>query len=117
MASAPDAVSYGDGGAPTNPNAVTYYLKATLYLISWGIFSGLIILLNNWIMNFDGFPYPITLSATGPLVSWCIAAFLVIIGHSKLERRVTASEWFTSVFPIGFFTAVTYAAGNGGLRT
>ena len=45
--------------------AWAYYARSTLYILSWGLVSGIIILLNNWIMNYDGFPFPITLSATG----------------------------------------------------
>lgn len=90
----------------------TYYAKSITYLLGWSVMSGLIILLNNWIMNYDGFPFPITISATGPLFSWLVAAVLVLTGHTKLQRKMTFKMWLQYVFPIGFFTAVTYATGN-----
>jgi drug/metabolite transporter (DMT)-like permease len=74
--------------------------------------SGLIIILNNWVMHYDGFPFPIALSATGPLFSWVVSAVLVASGHTRLERHMTFKTWMKQVFPIGFFTAVTYATGN-----
>eukprot|EP00740_Mantoniella_antarctica_P001969 CAMPEP_0181364014 /NCGR_PEP_ID=MMETSP1106-20121128/9114_1 /TAXON_ID=81844 /ORGANISM="Mantoniella antarctica, Strain SL-175" /LENGTH=350 /DNA_ID=CAMNT_0023478607 /DNA_START=263 /DNA_END=1315 /DNA_ORIENTATION=- len=89
-----------------------YCAKSVTYLVAWSLVSGLIILLNNWIMHYDGFPFPITLSATGPLCSWAIAALLVLSGHTRLERRVTFRTWVLHIFPIGVFTAITYAAGN-----
>lgn len=89
-----------------------YGLKATLFLLFWGITSGLIIIVNDKILNEVKFPYPIIVSATGPLLSWFIAALLVITGSVKLERVLTLREWLLTVFPIGFFTAVTFAAGN-----
>mmetsp|Transcript_36561 Transcript_36561/g.90234 ORF Transcript_36561/g.90234 Transcript_36561/m.90234 type:complete len:94 (+) Transcript_36561:49-330(+) len=51
-----------------------YYAKTFTYLLGWSFVSGMIIILNNWIMHYDGFPFPITLSATGPLFSWFMAA-------------------------------------------
>lgn len=92
--------------------AWAYYAKSFTYLLSWSLVSGLIIILNNWIMHYDGFPFPITLSATGPLFSWVVAALLVLTGHTELERQMTLKTWFRNIFPIGFFTAVTYATGN-----
>ena len=89
-----------------------YTLKATLFLLAWGASSALIILLNDAILNEYGFPYPIALSLTGPVVSWFLSIGLLLTGFVKLERVLTLREWLTSVFPIGFFTAVTYAAGN-----
>jgi len=90
----------------------TYHAKMIIYLLAWSLVSGLIIILNNWLMNFDGFPFPITLSATGPLFSWMVSAILVASGHTKLERHMTFRTWLRQVFPIGFFTAITYATGN-----
>ena len=46
------------------------------YLLVWSLVSGLIIILNNWVMHYDGFPFPIALSATGPLFSWVVSAVL-----------------------------------------
>ena len=89
-----------------------YYAKMFTYLIAWSTVSGLLVILNNWIMHYDGFPFPITLSASGPLFSWFMAAILVLSGHTKLERRITFRIWLRNIFPIGFFTAVTYATGN-----
>ena len=89
-----------------------YYAKSFTYLLGWSSVSGLIIILNNWIMHYDGFPFPITLSATGPLFSWMMAAVLVLTGHTKLERHMTFKTWLRNIFPIGFFTAITYATGN-----
>ena len=89
-----------------------YTLKATLYLLTWGASSGLIILVNDAVLNKYDFPYPIAVSATGPLVSWMLAALMVMTGAVRLERVMTVREWLLTVFPIGFFTAVTFAAGN-----
>ena len=89
-----------------------YTLKATLYLLAWGTCSGLIILVNDAVLNRYDFPYPIAVSATGPLLSWMIAAILVMTNSVKLERTLSLKEWLVTVFPIGFFTAVTFAAGN-----
>lgn len=89
-----------------------YTLKATLYLLTWGASSGLIILVNDAVLNAYDFPYPIAVSATGPLVSWMLAAVMVMTGTVRLERVMTVREWLLTVFPIGFFTAVTFAAGN-----
>lgn len=89
-----------------------YYAKALTYLLAWSLVSGLIIILNNWILHYDHFPFPITLSASGPLFSWLVAATLVATGHTKLERRMTFGLWLRNIFPIGFFTAITYATGN-----
>ncbi|CEF98799.1 Triose-phosphate transporter domain [Ostreococcus tauri] len=89
-----------------------YAFRATFYLLAWGTTSGLIILLNDAVLNKYDFPYPIAVSATGPLVSWIIAAVLVVTNRVKLEKTLTIREWLLTVFPIGFFTAVTYAAGN-----
>ena len=89
-----------------------YTLKATLYLLAWGTCSGLIILVNDAVLNRYDFPYPIAVSATGPLLSWMIAAILVLTNSVKLERTLSLKEWLVTVFPIGFFTAVTFAAGN-----
>ena len=63
-------------------------------------------------MHYDGFPFPITLSASGPLFSWLMAVILVLSGHTKLERRITFRIWLRNIFPVGFFTAVTYATGK-----
>ena len=89
-----------------------YYAKMITYLVAWSVVSGLLIILDNWIMHYDGFPFPITLSASGPLFSWLMAVILVLSGHTKLERRITFRIWLRNIFPVGFFTAVTYAAGN-----
>ena len=89
-----------------------YYAKALSFLLAWSLVSGLIIILNNWILHYDHFPFPITLSASGPLFSWLVAATLVACGHTKLERRTTFTLWLRNIFPIGFFTAITYATGN-----
>ena len=67
--------------------AWAYMAKSLTYLLGWSLVSGLIIILNNWIMHYGGFPFPITLSASGPLFSWCVAATLVLTGHTKLERQ------------------------------
>jgi len=98
--------------APRELVRAVYALKATLFLLLWGSSSGLIILVNDRILNEVKFPYPILVSSTGPLLSWFIAAFLVMSGSVKLERVLTLREWLLTVFPIGFFTAVTFAAGN-----
>ena len=90
----------------------TYHAKMITYLLAWSLVSGLIIILNNWLMNYNGFPFPIALAATGPLFSWVVSAALVVSGHTKLERHMTFKTWMKQVFPIGFFTAVTYATGN-----
>lgn len=90
----------------------TYHAKMITYLLAWSLVSGLIIILNNWLMNYNDFPFPIALSATGPLFSWIVSAILVASGHTKLEREMTFKTWIRQVFPIGFFTAVTYATGN-----
>jgi drug/metabolite transporter (DMT)-like permease len=89
-----------------------YHAKMVTYLLAWSLVSGLIIILNNWVMHYDGFPFPIALSATGPLFSWVVSAVLVASGHTRLERHMTFKTWMKQVFPIGFFTAVTYATGN-----
>ena len=89
-----------------------YHAKMVTYLLAWSLVSGLIIILNNWVMHYDGFPFPIALSATGPLFSWVVSAVLVASGHTRLERQMTFKTWMQQVFPIGFFTAVTYATGN-----
>ena len=89
-----------------------YHAKMVTYLLAWSLVSGLIIILNNWVMHYDGFPFPIALSATGPLFSWVVSAVLVASGHTRLERQMTFQTWMRQVFPIGFFTAVTYATGN-----
>ena len=89
-----------------------YHAKMVTYLLAWSLVSGLIIILNNWVMHYDGFPFPIALSATGPLFSWVVSAVLVASGHTRLEREMTFKTWMQQVFPIGFFTAVTYATGN-----
>ena len=89
-----------------------YHAKMVTYLLAWSLVSGLIIILNNWVMHYDGFPFPIALSATGPLFSWVVSAVLVASGHTRLERHMTFKTWMRQVFPIGFFTAVTYATGN-----
>ena len=89
-----------------------YHAKMVTYLLAWSLVSGLIIILNNWVMHYDGFPFPIALSATGPLFSWVVSAVLVASGHTRLERHMTLKTWMKQVFPIGFFTAVTYATGN-----
>ena len=89
-----------------------YHAKMVTYLLAWSLVSGLIIILNNWVMHYDGFPFPIALSATGPLFSWVVSAVLVASGHTRLERQMTFKTWMQQVFPIGFFTAVSYATGN-----
>ena len=89
-----------------------YHAKMVTYLLAWSLVSGLIIILNNWVMHYDSFPFPIALSATGPLFSWVVSAVLVASGHTRLERQMTFQTWMRQVFPIGFFTAVTYATGN-----
>ena len=89
-----------------------YNAKMVTYMLAWSLVSGLIIILNNWVMHYDGFPFPIALSATGPLLSWVVSAVLVASGHTRLERHMTFKTWMKQVFPIGFFTAVTYATGN-----
>ena len=38
-----------------------YYAKALSFLLAWSLVSGLIIILNNWILHYDHFPFPITL--------------------------------------------------------
>jgi drug/metabolite transporter (DMT)-like permease len=116
--SVPSATPGSRAGAPKHGKDASeeatfaYYAKMVVYLTAWSFVSGLLIILNNWIMHYDGFPFPITLSATGPLFSWLIAATLVFTGHTRLERRMTLAVWVRNIFPIGFFTAVTYAAGN-----
>jgi drug/metabolite transporter (DMT)-like permease len=89
-----------------------YALRATLFLLAWGVSSALIIMVNDAILNEYGFPYPIAVSMTGPLFSWIVASGLLMCGVIKLERKLSLREWLTQVFPIGFFTAVTFAAGN-----
>ena len=59
-----------------------YYAKMITYLVAWSVVSGLLIILDNWIMHYDGFPFPITLSASGPLFSWLMAVILVLSGHT-----------------------------------
>ena len=87
-----------------------YYAKMITYLVAWSVVSGLLIL-DNWIMHYDGFPFPITLSASGPLFSWLMAVILVLSGHTKLERRITF-EFGSGTSSPSDSHVVTYAAGN-----
>lgn len=97
---------------PEDVARAVYVLRASFFLLAWGVSSGLLILLNDAVLNKYDFPYPIAVSATGPLMSWIIAALLILTNSVKLERTLTLREWLLTVFPIGFFTAITYAAGN-----
>lgn len=89
-----------------------YWVKSSFFLLSWAFVSGGIILLNKYIFVKDDFPYPIAISATGPLCSWIVAALLIASGKVTIENRVTMWEYFTIIVPIGLFTAITFASGN-----
>ena len=54
-----------------------YYAKALTYLLAWSLVSGLIIILNNWILHYDHFPFPITITCLGQSFSGLFAAILV----------------------------------------
>jgi drug/metabolite transporter (DMT)-like permease len=93
-------------------DAKVFVWKSVFFLISWSIVSGGIILLNKYIFVKDDFPYPITVSATGPLCSWIVAAGLIAIGKVEIENRITMYEYVTIILPIGLFSAITFASGN-----
>jgi hypothetical protein len=69
-----------------------YYAKSISYLLCWSLVSGLIIILNNWIMHYDAFPFPITLSATVRLHSCCIQATLESACESAWLQTTLATE-------------------------
>lgn len=89
-----------------------YWVKSTFFLLSWAFVSGGIILVNKYIFVKDNFPYPIAVSATGPLCSWIVATLLIGSGRVTIENRMTAREYATIIIPIGLFTAITFASGN-----
>ena len=89
-----------------------YWVKSLFFLFSWAFVSGGIILLNKYIFVKDDFPYPIAISATGPLCSWIVAALLIASGRVTIENRLTLWEYVTIIIPIGLFTAITFASGN-----
>ena len=89
-----------------------YWVKSLFFLFSWAFVSGGIILLNKYIFVKDDFPYPIAISATGPLCSWIVAALLIASGRVTIENRLTLWEYVTIIIPFGLFTAITFASGN-----
>lgn len=86
--------------------------KVMLYLFVWGMCSGLIILVNDAVLNRYDFLYLIVVSVMGLLLLWMIVVILVLMNLVKLECMFLLKEWFVTVFLIGFFIAVTFAAGN-----
>ena len=89
-----------------------YWVKSTFFLLSWAFVSGGIILVNKYIFVKDNFPYPIAVSATGPLCSWIVATLLIGSGRVTIENRMTRRGVRTIIIPIGLFTAITFASGN-----
>lgn len=72
------------------------------------------IFLNSYLLNEDGFHYPMTLCSMGLAASWTISSLLVTLGVSKLDksRDMSARWYFKHVVPIGGFAAFSLALGN-----
>jgi len=87
---------------------------ALFYIVAWGCASSGLIFLNSYLLNEDGFHYPMTLCSMGLAASWTISSVLVNSGISKLEKSKDMSlRWFVKhVVPIGGFAAFSLALGN-----
>lgn len=87
---------------------------ALFYIIAWGCASSGLIFLNSYLLNQDGFHYPMTLCSMGLGASWTISSVLVNSGVCKLEKSKDVSlRWYVRhVVPIGFFASFSLALGN-----
>ena len=72
------------------------------------------IFLNSYLLNEDGFHYPMTLCSMGLAASWTISSLLVTLGVSKLDKsKDMSARWYVKhVVPIGGFAAFSLALGN-----
>jgi drug/metabolite transporter (DMT)-like permease len=73
-----------------------------------------LIMVNQYILKYLHFPYPILLSALGVVASGLTARILVQMGYFKLQRAeaVEGVLWYKRVLPVGFCSAATLAFGN-----
>jgi drug/metabolite transporter (DMT)-like permease len=73
-----------------------------------------LIFLNSYLLNEDGFHYPMTLCSMGLGASWTISSVLVSLGVSKLDKsKDMTTRWYVKhVVPIGGFAAFSLALGN-----
>jgi len=96
------------------PPAAQNLLQALFYIFAWGCASSGLIFLNSYLLNEDGFHYPMTLCSMGLGASWTISSVLVSLGVSKLDKsKDMTTRWYVKhVVPIGGFAAFSLALGN-----
>lgn len=96
------------------PHPPQNLLQALFYIFAWGCASSGLIFLNSYLLNEDGFHYPMTLCSMGLGASWTISYLLVSLGVSKLDKsKDMTTRWYVKhVVPIGGFAAFSLALGN-----
>ncbi|KNC79939.1 hypothetical protein SARC_07688 [Sphaeroforma arctica JP610] len=80
--------------------------------LGWAATSTTLILLNNYILNEDGFHYPILLCSLGQLCSYLGSFFFIHMGWAEQNVHLTPEQYVKQILPIGLMSAGTLATGN-----
>ena len=88
-------------------------VRAVLSCLTWSIASSGIIFLNKYIMDVDGFRFPMALSCLGMTTSsFCSYVAVVHLKVVPQTVEITRKFWFGRALPIGIFGALTLYFGN-----
>eukprot|EP01134_Creolimax_fragrantissima_P002223 CFRG2223T1 len=83
-----------------------------LVCFAWAGASSSLIMLNNYILNIDGFHHPIILCSLGQLFSFIGSATFLHMGWAKQNVHLSAEQYLKIILPIGVMSAGTLATGN-----
>eukprot|EP01134_Creolimax_fragrantissima_P002222 CFRG2222T1 len=87
-------------------------LMTLLVCLSWAGVSTALIMLNNHILNTDGFHYPIILCSLGQLCSFFGSSLFIGAGWSEQKVHLTVEQYAKTILPIGIMSAGALATGN-----
>jgi intracellular septation protein A len=88
-------------------------VRAVVACLTWSVASSGIIFLNKYIMDADGFHFPMALSCLGMTTS-SVCSYVAVVHLKVIPQTIEINRafWFGRALPIGVFGALTLYFGN-----